>query len=352
MAFEANVTKLHRSKIINPADVSGELHHSSLPYLDIEPVTGITVGRLEKESLYMRIEKTRVFARNLSSSVVPYFQSESLSSAKAAQLDSLRKALERIALNKQRFMTLQIAVLIIGIILLLVALGLCIYAVKTRNARSHTKSETPTGIDEESANGPSTPKGGPGGAEVEMAGMQIRKTMKVVNPNEIQMEGYKGAKLQAIKPPVRTAKTPRGFRAGHVFDDDDDDLPPGWVAIKDDESGDYYYYNAAAGLTQWEKPVVKPPPRNIKAPKRTAKTPKGFRKGTSFEKSFKDLKKTAVLPPGWEQCDDDGDVYFYNTETGESQWEMPEPIKAPRERQKPQKGLTTRKINFQSLLGI
>ena len=162
VAFEANITKLHRSKIVNPADVSGELHHSGLPYLDIEPVTGITIGRLDKESLYMRIEKTRVFARNLSSSVVPYFQSESLSSAKADQLDSLQKALENNCIKRR---TLHDApnrmVLIIGIILLLVALGLCIYAVKTRKARSNTKSETPTGIDEESANGPSTPKGGP-----------------------------------------------------------------------------------------------------------------------------------------------------------------------------------------------
>ena len=97
---------------------------------------------------------------------------------------------------------------------------------------------------------------------------------------------------------------------------------------------------------------MKPPPRNIQAPKRTAKTPKGFRKGTSFEKSLKDLKQTAVLPPGWEQCDDDGDVYFYNTETGESQWEMPEPIKAPPRTAKTPKGFNNSKINFQNLLGF
>ena len=121
--------------------------------------------------------------------------------------------------------------------------------------------------------------------DLEMAGMEVRKTMKVVNASDVQMEGYKGAKLQAIKPPVRSAKTPRGFRAGHKFEDEDDDLPPGWVAIKDKESGDFYYYNAAANLTQWEKPVVKAPPRKIQAPPRTAKTPKGFRKG-AFQKSY------------------------------------------------------------------
>ena len=133
----------------------------------------------------MRIEKTRVFARNINSSVIPYFQSESLSSAKAAQLDSLQKALKTIASNAERYRTLQIAVLIIGIILLLVALGLCIYAVKTRKATSNAKSDTSAGSGGENGNGPSTPKGGPGsdGFDVEMAGMQIRKTMKVVNPN-------------------------------------------------------------------------------------------------------------------------------------------------------------------------
>eukprot|EP00943_MAST-04B_sp_MAST-4B-sp1_P002502 g2502.t1 len=333
--FLANITTLYRSKIINPSNKGGKLQYSDLPYIDVEPVTGIAIEQKNKISLYTRVRKTRVFSRNVTRSVIPYFQSEAIEAAKPDQLEALYKSLDIIKSNAETYRSLQIVVLILGIILLIASICICAYACKYKR-------------DNAAGNGPSTPKANPLAAKTkdyEMAGMKVRKTMKVVNGTEVKMEGYKGAKLEAIKPPARSAKTPRGFRAGHVFDDDDDDLPPGWVSIKDKESGDYYYYNAAANVTQWDKPVVKPPPRKIQPPPRTAKTPKGFRQG-AFQKSYKDLKKKSVLPPGWEECNDDGDIYFYNSETGESQWDMPKLVQAPARNEQSKRGFRSRGNEF------
>ena len=135
--------------------------------------------------------------------------------------------------------------LIIGIILPLVAPGLCIYAVKPCLAYvGHVTSAW------RKSEGPSTPKAGSTVSDVEMAGVQIRKTMKLSTETRSK---WKATKVQNYRRIKLCSHGKNWFRAGHVFDDDDDDLPPGWVAIKDEESGDYYYYNAAADLTQWEK---------------------------------------------------------------------------------------------------
>ena len=104
--FLANVTTLYRSKIINPADQSGNLHYSDLPHILIEPVTGITIDKTDKVSLYMRVRKTRVFARNVTRSVIPYFQMESKASAKPDDLNKLELAISRIEENKQGYQTL------------------------------------------------------------------------------------------------------------------------------------------------------------------------------------------------------------------------------------------------------
>ena len=110
-------------------------------------------------------------------------------------------------------------------------------------------------------------------------------------------------------------------------------LAPGWEAIVDADSGDYYYFNKDTGETSWEEP------KPIQAPPRTAKTPRGFRnKDTAFSKSFKDLKKTATLPDGWEAIvdGDSDDTYFFNKLTGETTWDAP--IKPPERTAKTPKG--------------
>ena len=71
-------------------------------------------------------------------------------------------------------------------------------------------------------------------------------------------------------------------------------LPPNWEAIKDDESGDYYYYNKKTGETCWELPNGQQ--SVAKTPKRTAKTPRGFR-GKSMDFSSENAKSN--LPSDW-----------------------------------------------------
>ena len=95
-------------------------------------------------------------------------------------------------------------------------------------------------------------------------------------------------------------------------------LAPGWEAIVEADSGDTYYFNKDTGETTWEEP------KPIQAPPRTAKTPRGFRKGNDFAQSFKDLKQKSKLLPNWEMLlDESGDAYFWNSVTNETQWEEP-----------------------------
>ena len=134
---------LYRSKIINPKEKDNvRLHYSDLPYIDIEPVTGITIDKTDKISLYARVRRTRVFARNVTRSVIPYFQVESKATAKPDQLDALSKSLEKIKSNAESYRTLQVVVLIFGILFLLIAIYICVYAFKYKRNNSNDESAT------------------------------------------------------------------------------------------------------------------------------------------------------------------------------------------------------------------
>lgn len=68
-------------------------------------------------------------------------------------------------------------------------------------------------------------------------------------------------------------------------------LPPGWKQIGPDEEGDIYYVNDITGESRWDPP---------------------------------EAEEATQLLPGWERVeDDDGDVFYVNAETGESQWDPP-----------------------------
>ena len=84
----------------------------------------------------------------------------------------------------------------------------------------------------------------------------------------------------------------------------------------DGDSDDTYFFNKLTGETTWDPP--------IQPPERTTKTPKGFRKGMSFSSSIHDLNAEVDLLPDWEVVvDDEGDTYYWNSVTGETQWDEP-----------------------------
>jgi len=85
---------------------------------------------------------------------------------------------------------------------------------------------------------------------------------------------------------------------------DPDALPPGWTMMFDDD-GDAYFYNEDTEETQWERPA-------------------GAAVGAAAADDSAASAEPAALPAGWEsRFDDDGDEYFYNPATEETQWERP-----------------------------
>ena len=85
-----------------------------------------------------------------------------------------------------------------------------------------------------------------------------------------------------------------------------------------DENGQTYYYNTITAESQWELPV------------RGLNTKIKLLKAVSFQNETRASSNTAAvsenssLPDHWEIChDEDDNEYYYNSNTGESQWERP-----------------------------
>ena len=81
-----------------------------------------------------------------------------------------------------------------------------------------------------------------------------------------------------------------------------------------DENGQTYYYNTVTAESQWELPV------------RGLNTKIKLLKAVSFQNEARSSTASEIpsLPDNWETChDQDGNVYYYNSNTGESQWEIP-----------------------------
>ena len=91
-----------------------------------------------------------------------------------------------------------------------------------------------------------------------------------------------------------------------------------WEQLKDEE-GNVYYYNSQTEVTQWDKPEDFDESATTAAVVADAASPKP--EAAAKESDAKAPAKTS----GWEKLqDDDGNVYYYNSQTEVTQWEAPD----------------------------
>eukprot|EP00941_MAST-03F_sp_MAST-3F-sp1_P000797 g797.t1 len=96
------------------------------------------------------------------------------------------------------------------------------------------------------------------------------------------------------------------------FEDDEDGEWGNWELCRTEE-GDEYYYNAETGESTWEKPA-----RGLQKLKALVKT------GMASNLATMNESNTTGLPPGWQAYNDvSGEEYYFNEQTGETQWEFP-----------------------------
>lgn len=109
-------------------------------------------------------------------------------------------------------------------------------------------------------------------------------------------------------------------RPADFIEDVEEPLPSGWTESTDPNSGAKYYHNASTGTSSWERP---------KASKKEKARDAAFDNWSQLTSSTVSDGGAAAASRGrkskWvvEVSEEDGRAYFFNTETGESQWEKP-----------------------------
>uniref|UniRef100_A0A3P8RWA6 Rho GTPase activating protein 27 n=1 Tax=Amphiprion percula TaxID=161767 RepID=A0A3P8RWA6_AMPPE len=105
--------------------------------------------------------------------------------------------------------------------------------------------------------------------------------------------------------------------------------PEGWEVHVDQDSGQEYYYHPATGQTTWDSPFLDSPSDPEPPPAEEPFTPSPPQSPA--------LSRSTASPPArgsdWEQLVDEtsGRPYFYNSMSGETSWEPPEPLTDPPE---------------------
>jgi hypothetical protein len=87
-------------------------------------------------------------------------------------------------------------------------------------------------------------------------------------------------------------------------------LPPGWAEATADD-GQVYYFHEQSGETSWDFPTERP---RLTSPSRRDIPARASPR----------LASNAPLPPGWEEARaDDGQVYYFREDSGETSWDRP-----------------------------
>lgn len=141
-----------------------------------------------------------------------------------------------------------------------------------------------------------------------------------------------GRKLFAsLHDQAREQSTQKGAAGSHPGEESPSSqgvLPDGWQAIEDD--GYVFYYNKSTGESSWTLPgaVVS---EVAHASKSGVVSNLGSRASSgssdSDNSSSSGSDSDADLPPEWQEVEDDGYVYYFNSETGETSWIRPKPNK-------------------------
>ncbi|RYH29114.1 hypothetical protein EON65_09660 [archaeon] len=131
--------------------------------------------------------------------------------------------------------------------------------------------------------------------------------------------GFSEAKLNDDAKSARSTKgVPAGDAAANFTEDE---IFKAWVQYLDDESGCLYWYNELTGEAKWIEAEEQPAgDYHGSAAALDGIDEKQPEESTSKEQSF----PTLVLSSAWEKYyDDDGNPFYFNRETGASEWEIP-----------------------------